>query len=92
MTEDIRKAVIHAVSEAYGLPVYGQTVPQGAKLPCFTVEIAELKQKRLLAKRAERTAVFEVRYFCDEEKIAAEENAMAANELYEALLIIGKDE
>ena len=92
MTEDIRKAVIRAVSEASGLPVYGQRVPQGAKLPCFTVELTGLEQKRLLGKRAERTAVFEVRYFCDAEKTAAEENAMAVDGLYEALLIIGKDE
>ena len=92
MTEDIRKAAIYAVSEVSGLPVYGQIVPQGAKLPCFTVEMVELKQKRLLGKRAERTAVFEVRYFCDEEKTVAEENAMVVDRLYEALLIIGEDE
>ena len=92
MTEDIRKAVIRAVSEAFGLPVYGQRVPQGAKLPCFTVEMVGLQQKRLLGKRAERTVIFEVRYFCGEEKTAAEENILAADELYEALLIIGKDE
>ena len=91
MTEDIRKAVIRAISEAFGSPVYGQTVPQGAKLPCFTVELTGIQQKRLLGKRAERTAVFEVRYFCDEEKIAAEENVMAVDRLYEALLIIGTD-
>ena len=92
MTEDIRKAIIHAVSEASGLPVYGQRVPHGTKLPCFTVELTELKQKRLLGKRVERTAVFEVRYFCGEEKTAAEENILAADRLYEALLIIGADE
>ena len=92
MTEDIRKAVIHAVSEAYGLSVYGQRVPQGVKLPCFTVELKGIQQKRLLGKRAERTAAFEVRYFCGVEKTAAEENVMAADGLYEALLIIGKDE
>ena len=92
MTEDIRKAVIRAISEAFGSPVYGQRVPQGAKLPCFTVELTGMQQKRLLGKRAERTAVFEVRYFCGVEKTAAEENVMAADGLYEALLIIGKDE
>ena len=92
MTEDIRKAVIYAISEAFDLPVYGQKVPQGAKLPCFTVEMVGLEQKRLLGKRAERTAAFEVRYFCGEEKTAAEENILAADVLYEALLIIGKDE
>ena len=92
MTEDIRKAVIRAISEAFGSPVYGQRVPQGAKLPCFTVELTGMQQKRLLGKRAERTAVFEVRYFCVLVLIAAEENAMAVDRLYEALLIIGKDE
>ena len=92
MTENIRRAVIHEISEASSLSVYGQRVPQGVKLPCFTVELTGMQQKRLLGKRAERTAVFEVRYFCDEEKIAAEENAMAVDRLYEALLIIGKDE
>ena len=92
MMEDIRKAVIRAVSEASGLPVYGQRVPQGAKLPCFTVEMAGMQQKRLLGKRAERTVGFEVRYFCGEAKTAAEESTLAADGLYEALLIIGKDE
>ena len=92
MTEDIRKAVIHGISEAFGLPVYGQRVPQGAKLPCFTVEMAGMQQKRLLGKRAERTVGFEVRYFCGVEKTTAEENVMAVDGLYEALLIIGKDE
>jgi hypothetical protein len=92
MTEDIRKAVIHAVSEASGLPVYGQRVPQGVKLPCFTVEMVGLEQKRLLGKRAERTVIFEVRYFYGEEKTAAEESTLAIDGLYEALLIIGKDE
>ena len=92
MTEDIRKAVIYAISEVSGLPVYGQTVPQGAKLPCFTVEMVGLEQKRLLGKRAERTALFEVKYFCGEAKTAAEENTLAVDRLYESLLIIGKDE
>ena len=84
MTVDIRKAVIHAVSEAYGLSVYGQRVPQGVKLPCFTVELKGIQQKRLLGKRAERTAAFEVRYFCGVEKTAAEESTLAVDRLYEA--------
>ena len=92
MTENIRRAVIHEISEASSLSVYGQRVPQGAKLPCFTVELAGMKQKQLLGKRAERTAVFEVCYFCGEEKTAAEESTLAVDRLYEALLIIGEDE
>ena len=39
MTEDIRKAVIQAISERFQLPVYGQSVPRGGKKPCFTVEL-----------------------------------------------------
>ena len=92
MTEDIRKAIIRSISKASGLPVYGQSVPQGAKLPCFTVELTGMQQKRLLGKRAERAAFFEVCYFCGEEKTAAEESTLAVDRLYEALLIIGENE
>ncbi|MBQ2925145.1 MAG: hypothetical protein IJA25_03635 [Anaerotignum sp.] len=92
MTEEIRKAVIRAVSEKTGLPVYGQMVLQGAKIPCVTAEVTGVEQKRLLGMRALRKATFEVRYFCGEEKMMAAESAAAADELYEALLIIGEDE
>lgn len=92
MTKDIRKAVIQAIADNFLLPVYGQAVPQGGKKPCFTVELKEIKQKRLLGKRAMRTVTFEVHYFCGEEKIAATEGFAAAEELYEILLIIGTDE
>ena len=92
MTEDIRRAVIQAITEKFRLPVYGQKVPQGAKVPCFTVELVGLEQKRLLGMRAERKVTFEVRYFCGEEKTMAAEAIAAADGLYEVLFIIGKDE
>ena len=92
MTEEIRKAVIQAVSEKTGLPVYGQSVPQGAKIPCFTVEMTGVEQKRLLGNRAARKVIFEIHYYCGEKKMAATEGTTAAEELYEVLLIIGKDE
>ena len=92
MTEDIRRAVIQAISERFGLPVYGQKVPQGVKLPCFTVELVGLEQKRLLGMRAERKVTFAVRYFCGEEKNMAAEAATVADGVYEALFLIGKDE
>ena len=92
MTENIRKAVIRAVSEKFGLPVYGQRVSQGGEKPCFTVELKEMEQKRLLGRRAARKVTFEVNYFCGEEKTAAAEGIEAVDGLYEALLIIGEDE
>jgi len=92
MTEDIRKAVIRAIAERFGLPVYGQSVPQGGKKPCFTVELTGLEQKRLLGNRATRKVTFEVNYFCGEVKTAAAEGLEAVDGLYEILLIIGKDE
>ena len=92
MTEDIRKAVIQAISEKFQLPVYGQRVPQGGKCPCFTVELKGMEQKRLLGKRMARKVTFEVNYFCGEEKTAAAEGIEAVDGLYEVLLIIGKDE
>lgn len=91
MTEEIRRAVIKAISERFALPVYGQSVPQGGKRPCFTVEITEMEQKRLLGRRAARRVTMEIRYFCGEAKTAAEGLA-AAEGLYEALGIIGTDE
>lgn len=92
MTEDIRKAVIQAISEKFQLPIYGQAVPQGGKRPCFTVELTEMEQKRLMGKRAARKVTFEVNYFCGEAKTAAAEGIEAADGLYEVLLIIGEDE
>lgn len=92
MTEDIRKAVIQAISEKFQLPVYGQRVPQGGKRPCFTVELKEMEQKRLLGRRMARKVAFEVNYFGSEEKTAAAEGMEIADKLYEALLIIGEDE
>ena len=90
MTEEIRKAVIQAVAEKWNLPVYGQFVPQGVKKPCFTVELAEMEQKRLMGKRAERKACFVIRYYCGEEESG--EIAAVTDGLYEVLLIIGEDE
>ena len=92
MTENIRKAVIQAISEKYGLPVYGQSVPQGGRKPCFTVELKGLEQKRLLGNRAARKVTFEVNYFCGEGKTAAAEGIEAVDGLYEILLIIGEGE
>lgn len=92
MTEEIRRAVIKAISEKFGLPVYGQRVPQGGKRPCFTVEITEMEQKRLLGRRAARKELVEIRYFCGEAKTAAAEGLAATDGLYEALCIIGADE
>ena len=92
MTEEIRKAVIRAVSKKFHLPVYGQCVPQGAKLPCFTVELAEILQKPLLGPRAMRKVIFNIQYFCGEEKTAAADRSSVAEGLYEVLFIIGKDE
>lgn len=92
MTEEMRRAVIQAISKRFELPVYGQTVPQGGKKPCFTVELKNIEQKRLLGKRAARKATFEINYFCSEGKTAAAEGIEAVDGLYEALLIIGTDE
>lgn len=92
MTEEIRRAVIHAVSERFHLPVYGQRVPQGVRKPCFTVVLTEDLQKRLLGRRAARRVTAVVRYFCGEEKTAAAESAAVLDGLYEALCIIGTEE
>lgn len=61
-------------------------------MPCFTVELKETEQKRLLGRRAARKAVFEVTYYCGEEKAAAAERAEALDGLYETLCIIGREE
>lgn len=92
MTEDIRKAVIQAISKRFGLPIYGQKVPQGGKKPCFTVEVKETEQQRLLGRRAARKVKLEVNYFCGEKKTAAAEGLAATEGLYEALRIIGDEE
>ena len=83
MTEEIRRAVIQAIAARFQLPVYGQRVPQGAKKPCFTVELKETEQKRLLGRRVARKAAFEVTYYCGEEKAAAAECAEALDGLYD---------
>lgn len=92
MMEEIRRAVIRVVGDNFLLPVYGQTVPQGGKVPCFTVELKRVEQKRLLGRRVMRKAVFEVRYFCEEAEAKAAEVLEVTDELYEILLIIGVNE
>ena len=92
MTENIRRAVIQAIADNFLLPVYGQDVSQGGKKPCFTVELKGLEQKRLMGRRMMRKAVFEISYFCGDEKTAAAEGLEVTDELYEILLIIGEDE
>lgn len=92
MTEDIRKAVIWGISEKFEIPVYGQKVPQGAELPCFTVELQEMTQKRLMGNRAIRKVGFVIHYYAGEEKSAAAEMMHAVDGLYETLLIIGTSE
>lgn len=92
MTEDIRRALIEAMRARFGLPIYGQEVPQEAKRPCFSVEIGEMTQKRLLGGRCSRTVEFLICYYCGEKKQAAAETLHIADELYEGLLIIGTKE
>lgn len=92
MMEEIRRAVIQAVSERFLLPVYGQYVPQGVKKPCFTVELKGMEQKHLLGRRMRRKVCFEVRFFDGGTKTAAADGLEAAEGLYEALLVIGEDE
>lgn len=92
MTEEIRRGAIKAISDTFGLPVYGQAVPQGGKKPCFTVEIEEMEQKRLLGRRAARKISVGISYFCGEKKTAAAEGLAVTEGLYEALSIIGEKE
>lgn len=92
MTEEIRRAVIQAIAARFHLPIYGQKVPQGAKKPCFTVERKGTEQKRLFGRRAARKVIFEVTYYCGEEKTAAAECAEILDGLYEVLCIIGTEE
>lgn len=92
MTEEIRRAVIQAIAERFSLPIYGQRVPQGAKKPCFTVELLETEQKPLLGERVARKASFAVTYYCGEEKTAAAESAAVLEGLYDVLCIIGTAE
>ena len=92
MTENIRRMVIQVIADNFLLPVYGQDVPQGAKRPCFTVEVKKQEQKQLLGTRAGRKVFFEINYFYEAEKTAAAECAQVADELYEILRIIGEEE
>lgn len=92
MTEEIRKAAMRAIAEKFQLPVYGQRVLQGGKKPCFTVELQEMEQKRLLGRRVERKTIFEIHYFCGEETTVVAEASRVVDGLYEALEIIGGTE
>ena len=57
LTEVLRRAVIQGVAGRFGLPVYGQAVPQGGKRPCFTIEMTGVEQKRLLNSSQDRKSV-----------------------------------
>lgn len=92
MTEEIRRAATRAIAGRFGLPVYGQAVPQGGKKPCFTVEMAEVTQKRLLGRRCSRRATFFIHYYGGDKKQAAAESLAIADGLYEGLQLIGDAE
>ena len=96
LTEVLRWAVIQGVAGRFGLPVYGQAVPQGGKRPCFTVEMTGVEQKRLLNRRSRVTAAFAVCYYPAEgaERPAAQaaEFLRIADGLYEALFLVGDEE
>lgn len=96
MTEILRRAVVQSIAERFGLPVYGQAVPQGGKRPCFTVEVAGVEQKRLLNRRNRITTAFVICYYPAEgaERPAAQaaEFLRIADGLYEALFLVGDEE
>lgn len=96
MTEVLRRAVVESVAGRFGLPVYGQEVPQGGKRPCFTVEVAGVEQARLLNRRYRIRVAFAIRYYAGEgagRKAAQAAEFMAvADGLYEALFLVGGEE
>lgn len=96
MTEILRRAVVKSIAERFGLPVYGQEVPQGGERPCFTVEVTGMEQKRLLNRRYCIRAAFAICYCAGEgaERQAAQaaEFMEVADGLYEALFFIGDEE
>lgn len=96
MTEVLRRAVVKSVAARFGLPVYGQAVPQGGKRPCFTVEVTGVEQKRLLHRRSRVTVAFLVCYYAGEGEgrpaAQAAEFLEIADGLYEALFLVGDEE
>lgn len=96
MIEVLRRAVVQGIAERFGLPVYGQAVPQGGKRPCFTVEVTDVEQKRLLHRRSCVKVEFTVRYYAGEgagrPAAQAEEFLRIADGLYEALFLVGDEE
>ena len=58
----LKRAVIQTLKEGFSFPVYGERVPQKAKVPCFSVTVEETTQKRLLGRRRAREAKLKLRY------------------------------
>ena len=45
----LKRAVIQTLKEGFSISVYGERVPQKAKVPCFSVTVEETNQKDCLA-------------------------------------------
>lgn len=92
MSVVLQHAVIKAIHDAFLLPVYGEKVPQGAKMPCFSVMVKESRQKRLLGRRRAVFQTLAVQYHTVDRAEGKEESLSVADRLYEVLWMVGDTE
>ncbi len=88
----LKRAVIKTVHDTFFLPVYGEAVPQGANLPCFSVVVRKSGQKRLLGRRRSAFQTLEIRYCTQNRAEGKEESLAVAEKLYEVLWLVGDEE
>lgn len=92
MSIALKRAVIKAVHDTFLLPVYGEKVPQGAKMPCFSVIVQGSRQKRLLGRRRAVLQTLAVKYHTADRREGKEESVSVADRLYEVLWMVGDTE
>ena len=92
MNVALKQAVIKAIHDAFSLPVYGERVQKGAKMPCFSVVVQESRQKRLLGRRRAVLQTLAVEYHTADRMTGKEESISMADRLYEVLWMVGDTE
>lgn len=84
---DIAVEVRKAVSGAFpGVPIYTETVRQGASEPCFYVRLSSEDRRKELGRRYRHTYVFEIRYCPSPED--ADETGRVGGELLSCLELL----
>lgn len=88
----LKQAVCKELKDRFSLAVYAEPAPQKIQMPCFTAEVTECSQKRLLGRRREMRVTLEIGYHTENRLSGREEALQIAEELYDCLWLVGSSE